>query len=113
MERIRPLGSQGEVFVTETIGLLEGMATTRSIRRFHPDPIPDHLLRSVLKAATWAPSGSNMQNCRLLIVRDPEKRRQIGEFYRAAFDEYYPRERLASENDASRKRMMASASYFG
>jgi nitroreductase len=53
-----------------------------------------------------------MQNCRLLIVRDPEKRRQIGEFYRAAFDEYYPRERLASENDPSRKRMMASATYL-
>jgi nitroreductase len=112
MEQTRPLGSQGEVFVTETIGLLEGMATARSIRRFHPDPIPDHLLRSVLKAATWAPSGGNMQNCRLLIVRDPEKRRQIGEFYRAAFDEFYPRERLASETDPSRKRLMGGGMYL-
>jgi nitroreductase len=80
--------------VTETIGLLEGMATTRSIRRFHPDPIPDHLLRSVLKAATWAPSGGNMQNCRLLI------------------DEFYPREGLASETDPSRKRLMGGGMYL-
>ena len=43
------------------IGLLDGMATTRSIRRFRSDPIPDDLLRSVLEAATWAPSGSNTQ----------------------------------------------------
>ena len=98
--------------MSETIGLLEGMATTRSIRRFHSDPIPNDLLRSVLKAATWAPSGSNMQNCRLLVVRDSEKRRQIGQFYRAAFDEYYPRERLASETDPSRKRLMSGSMYL-
>ena len=98
--------------MTETIGLLEGMATTRSIRRFRPDPIPDDLLRSVLKAATWAPSGSNTQSCRLLIVRDPEKRRQIGEFYHAAFVEFYPREHLATETDPSRQRMMAGAIYL-
>jgi nitroreductase len=98
--------------MTETIGLLDGMATTRSIRRFRPDPIPDDLLRSVLEAATWAPSGSNTQSWRLLVVRDPEKRRQIGELYKVAFDEFYPPERLASETDPSRQRMMAGAVYL-
>jgi nitroreductase len=98
--------------MTETIGLMDAMATTRSIRRFRPDPIADNLLRSLLEAATWAPSGSNMQNWRLLVVRDSEKRRQIGEFYRAAFDEFYPRERLASESDPSSQRMMAGAIYL-
>ena len=98
--------------MTENIGLLEGMATTRSIRRFRPDTIPGDLLRSVLKAAIWAPSCSNMQNCRLLVVRDPEKRRQIGEFYRTAFLEFYPRENLATETDPSRQRMMAGAIYL-
>jgi nitroreductase len=98
--------------VSDTVGLLEGMATTRSIRRFRPDPIPDDLLRSVLEAATWAPSGSNSQSWRLLVVRDPEKRRQIGELYRAAFADFYPAERLASETDPSRQRMMAGAIYL-
>jgi len=98
--------------MTEITGLLDAMATTRSIRRFRPDPVPDDLLRTVLKAATWAPSGANVQSCRLLVVRDSEKRRQIGEFYRAAFLEFYPRENLAAESDPSRQRIMAGGLHL-
>jgi nitroreductase len=98
--------------VSETISLLEGMATTRSIRRFQPDPIPDDLLRSVLEAATWAPSGSNSQSWRLLVIRDPEKRRQIGDIYRKGFFDFYPAERLATETEPSRRRMMTGAVYL-
>jgi nitroreductase len=98
--------------MSDSLGLLEGMATTRSIRRFKPDPIPDDLLRSVLEAATWAPSGSNTQNWRLLVVRDAEKRRQVGELYREGFFDFYPAERLASETDPSRVRMMTGAVYL-
>jgi nitroreductase len=98
--------------MSETIGLLEGMSTTRSIRRFRPDPIPDDLLRSVLTAATWAPSGSNTQNWRIMVVSDPEKRRQVGEVYRKGFYEFYPAERLAAETDPSRQRMMSGAVYL-
>jgi nitroreductase len=98
--------------VSDPIGLLEAMSTTRSIRRFHPDPIPDDLLRQVLEAATWAPSGSNSQNWRLLVIADPEKRRQIGEYYRRGFEGFYPPERLAQETDPSRRRMMSGALYL-
>jgi nitroreductase len=98
--------------VTESIGLLDGMSTTRSIRRFTPDPIPDDLLRSVLEAATWAPSGSNSQGWRMLVVRDPDKRRQIGEIYKRGFYEFYPAERLEAETDPSRVRMMSGAIYL-
>lgn len=98
--------------MSDTVSLLDGMATTRSIRRFQPDPIPDDLLRSVLEAATWAPSGSNSQRWRLFVIRDPEKRRQVGEIYRRGFFEFYPAERLASETDPSRVRMMTGAVYL-
>jgi nitroreductase len=95
--------------MTDTIDLLEGLSTTRSIRRFRPDPIPDDLLRSVLRAATWAPSGGNNQSLRLLVVRDPEKRRQIGELYRACFFEAYPPEILPGVTDPVQKRMLTGA----
>jgi hypothetical protein len=36
--RPHPPGQPEEASVTETVGMLEGMATTRSIRRFRPDP---------------------------------------------------------------------------
>jgi len=97
----------------DTVGLLEAMSTTRSIRRFRPDPIPDDLLHSVLEAATWAPSGSNSQSWRLVVVRDPEKRRRIGDLYRQGLSEFYPADRLASETDPARARMMTGSLYLG
>lgn len=56
----------------DTVGLLEGLCTTRAIRRYRPDPVPDDLLRDVLFAATRAPSGSNRQNFRFVVLRDGE-----------------------------------------
>ena len=43
----------------EVLGLLEGIAPTRAIRRFTPEPVPDEALATMLFAATRAPSGSN------------------------------------------------------
>ncbi len=56
----------------DTVGLLEGLCSTRAIRRYRPDPVPDDLLRDVLFAATRAPSGSNRQNFRFVVLRDGE-----------------------------------------
>src|SRR5262245_45644824 len=50
--------------------LLEGIATTRAIRRFRPDPIPGADLATILFAATRAPTGSNRQTFRFVVLRD-------------------------------------------
>jgi nitroreductase len=50
--------------------LLDGIATTRAIRRYRPDPIPDEDLATLLWHATRAPSGSNRQPTRFLVLRD-------------------------------------------
>lgn len=55
---------------TDTVGLLEGLVSTRSIRRYRDEPVPDDVLRAVLFAATRAPSGSNRQPFRFLVLRD-------------------------------------------
>ncbi|MEQ8841032.1 MAG: nitroreductase family protein [Acidimicrobiales bacterium] len=54
----------------DTVGLLEGLTTTRSIRRYTDDPVPDSVLRDMLFAATRAPSGSNRQPFRFIVLRD-------------------------------------------
>lgn len=54
----------------DSVGLLEGLTTTRAIRRFRPDPVPDAELAAILFAATRAPSGSNRQPFRFLVLRD-------------------------------------------
>lgn len=51
------------------ISLLEGMATTRAIRRYTDDPMPDDDLATILWHATRAPSGSNRQPFRFLVDR--------------------------------------------
>jgi nitroreductase len=60
----------------DTVGLLEGIATTRAIRRYRPDPIPDHILRDVMFAATRAPSGSNRQPFRFMVLTAGDKAMQ-------------------------------------
>lgn len=54
----------------DPVGLLTGLATTRAIRRLRPDPIPDADLATILWHATRAPSGSNRQPARFLVLRD-------------------------------------------
>lgn len=51
------------------VGLLDGLCSTRAIRRLRPDPIPDDHLARIMFAATRAPSGSNRQPFRLIVLR--------------------------------------------
>jgi nitroreductase len=55
---------------TEVPDLLTGIATTRAIRRFAADPIPDDDLAAILWHATRAPSGTNRQPTRFVVLRD-------------------------------------------
>lgn len=70
MGQTPPLDRDGEV------GLLEGLATTRAIRRYRDDPVDDATLRELLFAATRAPSGSNRQPFRFVVLRDGPRARR-------------------------------------
>lgn len=54
----------------DTVGLLEGLTTTRAIRRYVEEPVPPAVLRTIVFAATRAPSGSNRQPFRFLVLAD-------------------------------------------
>ena len=57
----------------DTVGLLEGLSTTRAIRRYHDEPVPAEVLRAILFAATRAPTGSNRQQFRFITLTDGPK----------------------------------------
>jgi nitroreductase len=57
----------------DSIGLLEGLTTTRAIRRYRDEPVPPEALRAILFAATRGPSGSNRQPFRFLVLADGPK----------------------------------------
>jgi len=60
----------------DTVGLLEGLQTTRAIRRYTDDPVPPEALRAMLFAATRAPTGSNRQPFRFVVLTDGPKARR-------------------------------------
>ena len=64
------------------IELYDAMSTLRAVRRLRPDPIPHDVLRRVLQAATWAPSGGNRQAWRVITVKDPVRKQRLGELYK-------------------------------
>jgi nitroreductase len=83
---------EAEEIDIETIGedlpLLEGIRTTRAIRRLRPDPVPRALIRKVCEAGTFAPSGGNRQPWIFVAVEEPERRTWIADRYRPAFQRY-------------------------
>ena len=72
----------------EDVPLLEGIRTTRAIRRLRPDPVPLALVKKVCEAGSFAPSGGNRQPWRFIAVLDAERRRWIAERYRETFHRY-------------------------
>lgn len=57
--------------------LYEAMETRRSVRSYRGDPIPEDVLMRVMNAARIAPSGSNRQPSRFILVREPENRKAL------------------------------------
>lgn len=71
--------------------LYDAMSTLRAVRRLRPDPIPADVLERVFTAATWAPTGGNLQPWRIIAVRAPETKQALQDLYRPHWDAYVPR----------------------
>lgn len=86
------------------VDLLEGIATTRAIRRIRPDPVPDHDLSAILWHATRAPTGSNRQHARFLVLRDgpraAEAKAILGRGFRSGWTEKADAEGYATGSGA-------------
>jgi nitroreductase len=96
------------------ISLLEGLATTRAIRRYSDDPIPEEDLRTMLWHATRAPSGSNRQPFRFVVLRDSAVAREAKALLGRSFRENWGAKQRADGyevgsglDDASPKARMA------
>lgn len=55
----------------------EAIKKRRSIRRFKPDPVPDEFIIQILESGRLAPSGSNTQPWRFILVKDVETRKKL------------------------------------
>lgn len=55
----------------------EAIKMRRSIRKFSSDDVPDEVIKQMLEVARLAPSGSNRQPWRFMVVRDKEVKDEL------------------------------------
>jgi nitroreductase len=65
--------------------LVEALETQRAIRRLHPDPVPDELIRRMIELARKAPNGGNEQWFAFVVVKDPAVRAELAKLNRWGF----------------------------
>ena len=78
----------------DSVGLLEGLATTRAIRRYVDEPIPESVLRNILWAATRAPSGSNRQPFRFVVLHQSEVAKQAKALIATSAQRFWAEKRI-------------------
>lgn len=67
--------------------VIAAIKNRRSVRRYKPEPVAPELVKQVLEAGNWAPSGMNRQQWEFLVVGGEAKKQmglsygQIGESY--------------------------------
>jgi nitroreductase len=66
----------------EPVDVIEAIKTTGACRYFKPDPVPDDVLERLFDAARHGPQGGNRQPVRYVVVRDPEIKRPLADWYR-------------------------------
>ncbi|WP_312579360.1 nitroreductase family protein [Sedimentibacter sp. MB31-C6] len=59
--------------------LNEAIQSRRSIRKFKTDPIPENYITELIEAGRLAPSGSNLQSTRYVIIKSEEARAKFAE----------------------------------
>lgn len=100
----------------------ELLKTTRAVRkRLDFDrPVSDDVLRECVEYAIQAPTGSNVQGWRFVLVTERDKIEKIAAIYKKAFDWYRDSpvyagrvvEGISDERDAQQARVANSADYL-
>jgi nitroreductase len=89
------------------------LTTTRAVRRRLDlqRPVEESVIVECLRIAVQAPTASNAQNWRWLVVTDPAKRTELARIYREGGAEYL-RAAASNEMDEQTRRVYESAIYL-
>lgn len=93
------------------------LSTTRAVRKRLDleREVPPEVIEECLRLAIQAPTGSNSQGWRWMVVTDPEKRAALAQLYRRSWDAYAAMraEELGDRQiDPTMLRVASSASYL-
>jgi nitroreductase len=68
--------------------LNDALRSTGAVRDFTDQAVDDAVLARVLDTARFAPSGGNAQAWRIVVIKDPERRRRLRDSYLAGSRDY-------------------------
>ena len=74
--------------MTEELSLQEAIYNCRAMRRLETREVPEELLLKLIDAANQAPSGSNAQMARWVVVRDPAVKQRLADLNRKHAEPY-------------------------
>ena len=97
--------------LTQTDALL---STTRAVRKrldFDRE-VPDDVLLDCLQLAVQAPTGSNRQGWRWLVVRDAEKKEALADIYRRVGGDYLAAAARDADTGSQTGRVLDSANFL-
>ena len=63
--------------------VMQAIRDRRSIRKYRSEPVTEEALNTILEAARWAPSWTNTQCLRLIVVRDPVTKSKLTDTLRS------------------------------
>lgn len=61
----------------DQMDLIEGLKTRRSIRSYQEKEVPDSTIEELLEIARWAPSASNSQPWRFIVIKDKKRKARL------------------------------------
>ena len=93
------------------MGIFETIYNCRAMRRLKPDPVPEELLVKLIDAANQAPTGSNQQGARWIVVRGAEQRSKLAALNKAAATRYIGARTEEEPPDEKRKRLLAAVRW--
>jgi nitroreductase len=67
--------------------LMDAISRTGACRAFTDEPVSDEQLARIFEAARYGPQGGNRQPLRWIVVRDPEVKRQLRDWYLQVWDD--------------------------
>jgi nitroreductase len=72
------------------VNVFEAMYTSRALRRFSPDPVPEDVVFQLIDAAIRAPTGHNSQDWRFIVVTDHAVKSKMQEWSERAWEMAFP-----------------------
>jgi len=67
--------------------LIDAIKGRRSVRRYKPDPIPKEDIDKIIESACWAPSGSNMQQWKFIVIQNATLKEKLASEIETVADE--------------------------